>query len=105
MERLQRDIPKFLNNSRVIKIEHKEWWNNLFEQADVIYGMAKEKPATWLLDELRFLKFRHGAHTNTPNWINDHQPQPVVPNTIPGEVIELVNSQLTDIPEVNVKYM
>ena len=40
MKPLKRDIPKFLENSRVIK-----WWDHLFTNAETIYAFAPEKPS------------------------------------------------------------
>ena len=57
MDRLQRDIPKFLDNSRVISGEAKAWWADFFNRASEIYSPHKEQPKTWLLDELKMLKF------------------------------------------------
>ncbi|XP_028417597.1 uncharacterized protein LOC114542047 [Dendronephthya gigantea] len=101
MERLRRDIPKFLDNSRVIKEEHKDWWGNFFEQVDVVYcNMAKEKPVTWLLDELRLLKSGHTTGTSSTENEKESRDTPVDPSVVSEEVVKLVNGQLEDIPEV-----
>ena len=53
----KRDIPKFLDNSRVISGEAKAWWADFFNRASEIYSPHKEQPMIWLLDELKMLKF------------------------------------------------
>ena len=65
MERLTRDIPKFLDNSRVISPENKQWWAiNFFANENKTYSNTErvdESQKTWLLDDLRVVKFRRAA--------------------------------------------
>ena len=41
MERQKRDIPKFLDNSRVISPENKQWWSNFFANENKTYSNAE----------------------------------------------------------------
>jgi hypothetical protein len=104
MERLRKDIPKFLNNSRMITTEAKEWWNDFLASALDTYSSEIEKPATWLLDELRLLKFGNytaSLQQQTPSELdNDNQETHEVPDGAALEVLELVSTQLEEIPEV-----
>ena len=69
---------------------------------NVVYGMAKEKPATWLLDELRLLKSGQTTGTSpTQNKEKDRDLLPVEATETSEEVVKLVNRQLEEFPEVN----
>ena len=57
LPRLEADIPKFLQNSRAFEEEDKLWWARFFESRNQFYA-PKEKPSTWLLDELIAIKAR-----------------------------------------------
>lgn len=103
LDRLRKDIPKFLNNSRVISTEQKEWWDTFFENALETYQVSPEKPSWWLLDEVKHLKARS---TNT---VGIAPPRSLSSSDVPVEPIcsdatekaaELVNAQFDDIPEV-----
>ena len=91
LERLRRDIPKFLKNSRVINEEQKEWWQTFFEKADEMYGTpVASGRVTWLLDDLKLIKFGPVATAATHRVENSSVGDSVVPVGVSNEVIQLV---------------
>ena len=98
-ERLKRDIPKFLDNSRVITEQQRRWWSEFFEKSHQTYQSETPKSTTWLLDELKHLKTssREGnRHENA----NEHLSAVPDLENAHNEITEIVNRQLGDIPEV-----
>ena len=103
MDRLRQDIPKFLDNSRAITTEAKKWWDDFFASAPQTYTSEPETPTTWLLDELKFLKFG-SASASAPQQVeidNDPNESSEMPAGASQEVAELVSRQLEEIPEVS----
>lgn len=102
MDRLKRDIPKFLNNSRIITEDQKHWWNEFFEKSNETYHAETNKSRTWLLDELKLVKSRSLYPNNDHVTLqeNEEEQPSAVPECIPSELTELVNGQLAEIPEV-----
>ena len=116
MERLRMDVPTFFSHSRIISVENKEWWNNFFSQAiktlSTVVSTNNDKPTTWLLDELKFLKFGHASNIErdletqpaerTETRTNELQfYDPLIPNEVSEEITVMVENQLLDIPEVS----
>ena len=105
MERLKKDIPKFLDNSRIVSNDHKAWWHNFFSEADTIYSADMEKPSTWLLNELKLIKFRSaftpGPEDQSCATMGNSCEFIDVPESISEDVHALVQAQLEDIPEVH----
>jgi hypothetical protein len=100
LERLRRDIPKFLKNSRVINEEQKEWWQTFFEKADEMYGTpVASGRVTWLLDDLKLIKFGPVARAATHRVENSSVGDSVVPVGVSNEVIQLVSAQHEEIPQ------
>ena len=102
MDRLQRDIPKFLDNSRVISGEAKAWWADFFNRASDIYSPHKEQPKTWLLDELKMLKFgvsHSDSVTTSTQSESPERPEGHVPTNASHDIAEMVTAQLHEIPE------
>ena len=104
MERLKRDIPKFLDNSRVITDAQKSWWTEFFANAGDTYGNGPEKTSTWLLDDLQVIKNRAinavkdaESHTDVTTFQNQELTTP--PN-IAAQINNMVQGPLGDIPEV-----
>jgi hypothetical protein len=60
------------------------------------------KPETWLLDELKLLKFSHIC-ASVQELDNENSEMPEVPVDASPEVVNLVSSQLEQIPEVALK--
>ncbi len=103
MDRLRRDIPKFLDNSRVISGESKVWWADFFNRASEIYSPHKEQPKTWLLDELKMLKFgvsHPDSVTTSMQSESPERPEGHVPTNASHDIAEMVTAQLHEIPEV-----
>ena len=101
MQRLRRDIPRFLNSSRVITEVQKEWWENLFKDADVIYNREPNKPSSWLLDDVRVIKARNHVLEKQSN-THHSRAENNIPPAVDHEALEMVNEQLEDIPEVSI---
>lgn len=100
LERLRRDIPKFLDNSRIITIEQREWWQNWFDNAETVYGPGPPKPNTWLLDDLKSMKVncttRQDQQDVAQTWLDGTE----TPPGIPDDVAQIVAAPCAEIPEV-----
>ena len=91
MERLKRDIRKFLDHSRIITADQRLWWSQFFERSKVIYqAEILNQSSTWLLDELKLVKCR--------SYTNDNPNNPAVPlqdteggQSVPDENTDMVN--------------
>ena len=115
MERLKRDIPKFLDNSRVISPENKQWWANLFANKNKTYSNTErvdESQKTWLLDDLRVLKFGRATACEDESISNqsrtahvDQESTSFLPEVknISSEITDLVQSQFNNILQVHHK--
>ena len=64
-----------------------------------IYTSAPMKPETWLVDELKLLKFSH-IYVSVQELHNENSEMPEVPVDASPEVVNLVSSQVEQIPEV-----
>lgn len=109
MERLKKDIPKFLDNSRVISSENKRWWANFFAKENETYSSAEDvgdSQKTWLLDDLKVLKFGRAATCEDESILSTEraiklETTPLVPvQNTSSEITDLVQSQFNDIPQV-----
>ena len=118
MERLKRDIPKFLVNSRVTTCDDKKWWAKFFQEEHETYSGVQPTSTTWLLDDLKLVKSRQTARNpvqsddviaaSTPSVsgkgvCSEESPIPVdslMPQNVSQEVAAMVQAQLEDIPEV-----
>ena len=101
MERLKRDIPKFLDNPRVVTDIQKSWWNEFFANAEKTYSIGPEKSPAWLLDDLLVIKKR-AMTEDVENTYNSTilQNQELSNPPIPAEISTLVHGPLANIPEV-----
>ena len=110
MERLKKDIPKFLNNSRVISTEKKEWWADFFARSEQTYSAETNGDSqTWLLDDLKKVKFAdltissgQSDADDDADGISNANVERETPVNVPQEVTEMVNGQYEDIPQVNI---
>jgi hypothetical protein len=102
MERLKRDIPKYIDNSRVVTDAQRLWWAEFFANSAETYGVGPAKSSTWLLDDLQLIKKR--GITRAERTDNQHptlQDQEVPnPCSVAAQMNEMVQGQLGDIPEV-----
>ena len=107
MERLRKDIPKFLNYSRVISSTAKAWWEDFFSRASTIYSSNKEKLKSWLLDELKLVKFGNSTssvkHATTISAVLSELSN-AAPTNASVEISEMVAAQMDAIPEVRVLF-
>ena len=111
MERLKRDILKFLDNSRVISPENKQWWANFFTNEKKTYCNAEQVDASqksWLLDDLRAMKFGRPTASDDetvsgtePNHDNEQSPSIMPEVNVSSEVTDLVQSQFNNLPQVS----
>jgi hypothetical protein len=104
MERLKRDIRKFLDHSRIITADQRLWWSQFFERSKVIYQTEiLNQSSTWLLDELKLVKSRSYTNDNPNNPavpLQDTEGGQSVPDKVPDEITDMVNKQFAEIPEV-----
>ena len=104
MERLKRDIPRFLDNSRIITADQRLWWRQFFERSKEIYqAEILNQSSTWLLDELKLVKSRSYTNDNPNNPavpLQDTEGGQSVPDKVPDEITDMVNKQFAEIPEV-----
>lgn len=117
LPRLEADIPKFLQNSRAFEEEDKLWWARFFESRNQFYA-PKEKPSTWLLDELIAIKARQQEETQGEEAPNVGQAEavggqesavnPVAsvprPASVPDSVVSLISGQFAAVREVCSKH-
>ena len=94
MGRLKRDIPKFLDNSRIITDAQKSWWEDFFSNCDTTYGMGPEMSPTWLLDEVAMVKKRCNASKGDARAQGNGEQSEQTPAELTG--------QLSASPDINV---
>ena len=102
IERLKRDIPKYIDNSRVVTEAQRSWWAEFFANSAETYGVGPAKSSTWQLDDLHLTKKR--GTTNAEHTDNKHRAlqDQEVPNpcSVAAQMNEILQGQLGDIPEV-----
>jgi hypothetical protein len=102
IERLKRDIPKYIDNSRVVTEAQRSWWAEFFANSAETYGVGPAKSSTWQLDDLQLTKKR--GTTNAEHTDNQHRAlqDQEVPNpcSVAAQMNEILQGQLGDIPEV-----
>ena len=105
LERLKRDIPKFLDNSRIITPEQCEWWQIWFSNAPKVYGPGPPKPDRWLLDELKEKKISCSTTSVSHHENREEEELNEIPIGVPEDIAKIVEVQCREIPEVYIKIL
>jgi hypothetical protein len=86
----------------MISDEAKGWWADFFDRASEIYS-GKEQAKTWLLDDLKIIKFGaspHSGNASTQSDSAEESEESHIPMNASHDIAEMVTAQLHGLPEL-----